>query len=338
MNWEFGNYRYFGLLLVLLMAAYLLWDFSKWRKKKRDFFAESRFQKHIFGEKPRFSGVLTLFYVLSFLLLILSFVDIVKNEKTEMSVEKASSDVIFLVDVSNSMNSNDIEPSRLEQAKLILNKTLNQLGEERVGIVVFAGEARTMMPLTTDYSSVDIYLENLSSDLIKRQGTDFLLAMEETEKKLKKGTSGLKKVVLISDGEDNEGNHDAAVNLAQKNNIAVTSVGIGTEEGGAIPELQFNLYQDYKKDEDGNTVITKRETQALKTISEKTGGVYIDGNSVEKAANEIIKDIKSNQKDGGKASKISILNKEHYYQWFLTGALVLLLLIYFLNPRRDLNI
>ena len=338
MNWEFGNYRYFGLLLVLLLAVYLLWDFSKWKKKKRDFFAESRFQKHIFGEKPRFSGVLTLFYVLSFLLLILSFVDIVKNEKTEMSVEKASSDVIFLVDVSNSMNSNDIEPSRLEQAKLILNKTLNQLHEERVGIVVFAGEARTMMPLTTDYSSVDIYLENLSSDLIKRQGTDFLLAMEETEKKLKKGTSGLKKVVLISDGEDNEGNHDAAVNLAQKNNIAVTSVGIGTEEGGAIPELQFNLYQDYKKDEDGNTVITKRETQALKTISEKTGGVYIDGNSVEKAANEIIKDIKANQKDGGKASKISILNKEHYYQWFLTGALVLLLLIYFLNPRRDLNI
>ena len=338
MNWEFGNYRYFGLLLVLLLAVYLLWDFSKWKKKKRDFFAESRFQKHVFGEKSRFSGVLVLCYVVSFLLLILSFVDIVKNEKTEMSVEKASSDVIFLVDVSNSMNSNDIEPSRLEQAKLILNKTLNQLHEERVGIVVFAGEARTMMPLTTDYSSVDIYLENLSSDLIKRQGTDFLLAMEETEKKLKKGTSGLKKVVLISDGEDNEGNHDAAVNLAQKNNIAVTSVGIGTEEGGAIPELQFNLYQDYKKDEDGNTVITKRETQALKTISEKTGGVYIDGNSVEKAANEIIKDIKSNQKDGGKASKISILNKEHYYQWFLTGALVLLLLIYFLNPRRDLNI
>ena len=297
MNWEFGNYRYFGLLLVLLMAAYLLWDFSKWRKKKRDFFAESRFQKHVFGEKSRFLGVLVLCYVMSFLLLILSFVDIVKNEKTEMSVEKASSDVIFLVDVSNSMNSNDIEPSRLEQAKLILNKTLNQLSEERVGIVVFAGEARTMMPLTTDYSSVDIYLENLSSDLIKRQGTDFLLAMEETEKKLKKGASGLKKVVLISDGEDNEGNHDAAVNLAQKNNIAVTSVGIGTEEGGAIPELQFDIYQDYKKDEDGNTVITKRETQALKTISEKTGGVYIDGNSVERAANEIIKDIKSNQKE-----------------------------------------
>lgn len=338
MNWEFGNYRYFGLLLILLMVLYLLWDFSKWRKKKREFFAESRFQKHIFGEKSRFSGVLVLCYVMSFLLLILSFVDIVKNEKTEMSVEKASSDVIFLVDVSNSMNSNDIEPSRLEQAKLILNKTLNQLHEERVGIVVFAGEARTMMPLTTDYSSVDIYLENLSSDLIKRQGTDFLLAMEETEKKLKKGTSGLKKVVLISDGEDNEGNHDAAVNLAQKNNIAVTSVGIGTEEGGAIPELQFNLYQDYKKDEDGNTVITKRETQALKTISEKTGGVYIDGNSVERAANEIIKDIKSSQKDDGKASKISILNKEHYYQWFLVGALVLLFLIYFLNPKRDLNI
>jgi len=253
-------------------------------------------------------------------------------------MEKASSDVIFLVDVSNSMNSNDIEPSRLEQAKLILNKTLNQLGEERVGIVVFAGEARTMMPLTTDYSSVDIYLENLSSDLIKRQGTDFLLAMEETEKKLKKGASGLKKVVLISDGEDNEGNHDAAVNLAQKNNIVVTSVGIGTEEGGTIPELQFDIYQDYKKDEDGNTVITKRETQALKTISEKTGGVYIDGNSVERAANEIIKDIKSNQKEGGRVSKISILNKEHYYQWFLAGALVLLLLIYFLNPKRDLNI
>ncbi len=338
MNWEFGNYRYFGLLLVLLMAAYLLWDFSKWRKKKREFFAESRFQKHIFGEKSRFSGVLVLCYVMSFLLLILSFVDIVKNEKTEMSVEKASSDVIFLVDVSNSMNSNDIEPSRLEQAKLILNKTLNQLGEERVGIVVFAGEARTMMPLTTDYSSVDIYLENLSSDLIKRQGTDFLLAMEETEKKLKKGDSGLKKVVLISDGEDNEGNHDAAVNLAQKNNIAVTSVGIGTEEGGTIPELQFDVYQDYKKDEDGNTVITKRETQALKTISEKTGGVYIDGNSVERAANEIIKDIKSNQKEGGRVSKINILNKEYYYQWFLAGALVLLLLIYFLNPKRDLNI
>lgn len=337
MNLEFGNYRYFWLIILVLALIFLLYSFLKWRKKKQNLFAEKPFKEKIFGQPSKRGRVVPIIYILAFVMLVLAFVDVVKNESKEIEIDQKTSNIIFLLDVSNSMNAQDIEPSRLEQSKQILNKTLSKLTSEKVGIVVFAGEAQSMMPLITDYSSVNLYLENINSTLIKRQGTDFLLAVEEANKRLKNANFGAKKIVLISDGEDNEANHNAAIAEAKRQNVSITTVGVGTEEGATIPEIHFNLYEDFKKDQNGEVVITKRETQALKSIARQTNAVYIDGNQLDIAVSDIVKDIQSMEKQT-QVAKMMMKNTIHYYQWFLGVALFLWFLIYFINPKKDLNL
>ena len=223
-----------------------------------------------------------------------------------------------------------------KMAKKIMLNTLHEMNGDKVGIVVFAGEARSIMPLTTDYSAADTYIAGIESSIIARQGTDFLQAIQTANDKFKNIPKGAKKIILISDGEDNEGNDKAAIKEANKQGISITTVGIGKEDGAPIPEYYYNQYMDYKRDASGQAIITKRETQALKTIASDTDGAYIDGNNAEEAVNKIINHFK-NQK-GSSEMIVNTQNANHYYQWFLGVSIFLFFLIYFFNPRRDLNL
>lgn len=336
MNWQIDNYWNLLLLGILPLFVFLIFNFQKWKKEKQFIFAEKEFHSQLFGKRGFFSKIFPFLYLSAIAFLILSMLGFITENQEEIKVKnQQSSNILFLVDVSNSMNAQDVEPSRLEQAKYILNQTLNSLTDEKVGIILFAGEARSIMPLTTDYSSANAYLNSIHSGLIQRQGTDFLLAIQEARKRFDIQNLGAKKIILISDGEDNEGQHNNAIKEAKEGKINITTVGIGTEEGAPIPELLFNYYQDYKRDEYGQTIITKRESNALKSIAQATSGKYIDGNSLN-AVENIIKDIKSSHKTSTN-NTVYARNIEHYYQWFLGITLVLLIFIYLFNPKKDLN-
>lgn len=322
------TYTNLYLLGLLPLLIFLLLRFQQWRKNKKNLFADTQFQTQFFEKKHFLSSIFPWIYLLGVLFLILAMLNFSTQNKEEISINNKNSNILFLVDVSNSMNAQDIEPSRLEQAKNILSQSLSALHDERVGIVVFAGEAKSIMPLTSDYSSANIFLNSISSELIPKQGTDFLLAVKESIKKLSHASTGTKKIILISDGEDNEGNHNVAIREAQNNNISITTVGIGTEDGSPIPEYLFNYYQDYKRDESGQVILTKRETSALKSIAKDTQGTYIDGSTSEKAVEEIIKNINNTPKESHN-NTISTLNTTHYYQWFLGIAIFFFLIFYF---------
>ncbi|MBP7173413.1 MAG: VWA domain-containing protein [Cloacibacterium sp.] len=335
MNFTFGNTGYLLLLLVLPVVLYLAFRFSIWRESKRTLFAEEKFHGDLFEKKSKFSKILPFLYGLGILFLIFAVVDVLSGTQ-EMKIKQNTHSVLFVLDVSNSMNAQDIEPSRLEQAKKIMLNTLHEMNGDKVGIVVFAGEARSIMPLTTDYSAADTYIAGIESSIIARQGTDFLQAIQTANDKFKNIPKGAKKIILISDGEDNEGNDKAAIKEANKQGISITTVGIGKEDGAPIPEYYYNQYMDYKRDASGQAIITKRETQALKTIASDTDGAYIDGNNAEEAVNKIINHFK-NQK-GSSEMIVNTQNANHYYQWFLGVSIFLFFLIYFFNPRRDLNL
>lgn len=330
--------NYWNILLLGLIPLFVIFifQFIKWKKNKQNLFADSKFHAQLFEKKYFFSKILPWLYTLAFSFLILSLLNFISHKEEKFEIPQKSSDVVFLIDVSNSMNAEDIAPSRLELTKKILSQSLKKLSDERISIVVFAGEARSIMPLTTDYSSADIFLNNINSQLIQVQGTDFLIAVNEAQNKLKNATSGTKKIILISDGEDNEGNHNATIREAQRNNISITTVGVGTDEGAPIPELLFNYYSDYKRDENGQIIITKRQSSALKDIAKETNGIYIDGNSENDAINKIIKDIKKSNKKTGK-NNISNLSTNYYYQWFLSVSILLFFIIYLFNPKKNLD-
>ena len=317
------------------LLGIVLFNYVKWKNRKKNVFAEARFQNELFEKKSGFSKILPLLYLIATLFLILSIVDLLSGSEEVKSKQKMNN-VIFLLDVSNSMNAQDVEPNRLDEAKNIMVQTMNKMRNDKVGIVVFAGEASSIMPLTTDFTAAETYIGGIETNVMKIQGTDFLNGMRTVADKFKNVAKGSRKVVLLSDGEDNEGNEKAAIKLANKEGISVISVGIGSEEGAPIPEYVFGQLMGYKTDVSGQTVISKRQIRALQNIANETGGTYVDGNNLDNATSQIIDGLSKTSTSSESIVKSN--NAIHYYQYFLAVSLFFFLIIFLFNPKREFNI
>jgi len=335
MNWSLGNYWYLLLLLLLPLLSFFLIRFLRWKKKKREVFADSRFHENLFEKKSGFTKFFPALYLLGTLFLIFSIIDLL-NGSEEVKTNQRLNNVIFMLDVSNSMNAEDIDPSRLAEAKNLMLATMQKMKNDKIGIVIFAGEAVSIMPLTTDYGTAETYISAVETGSMKIQGTDFLKGMQAAAEKFKNVSKGSRKVILLSDGEDNEGNDNAAVRLANKEGISITSVGIGTDEGAPVPEYVFGQLMGYKTDMDGGTVISKRQTEALRKMAESTGGDYVDGNNINEAPDKIIDAV--SKKSSSAQTMVKSQNANHYYQYFLIVSIFFFFLIYILNPKKDFNI
>jgi len=160
--------------------------------------------------------------------------------------------------------------------------------------------------------------------------------MNVAAQKFKKISKGARKIVLISDGEDNEGNENAAIREAKNQGMSVISVGVGTDEGAPVPSYLFGQLMGYKTDLNGETVISKRQTEALRNIAKSTGGIYIDGNNLQQASSQIQNAL--NSSNSFSTAMVKSQNGIHYYQYFLGISIFLFLIIYLFNPKRDLNI
>lgn len=335
MTWDLGNYWYLLLLLLLPLLSFLLIHFLKWKKARKAIFAETRFQEALFEENSSFTKFFPFLYLLAVLFLIFSIIDLLNGSETVKAKQKMSN-VMFVIDISNSMNAEDVNPSRLEQAKNLVINTMHKMQNDKVGIVVFAGDAISVMPLTTDYSAAEAYVSELQSKIMRVQGTDFLKAMEITASKFKNVAKGSRKVILISDGEDNEGNDNAAIRLANSEGISITTVGVGTEEGAPVPMYEYGQLMGYKLDGSGQMVISKRQTEALVNMAQSTGASYIDGNSINDAPNRILDDL--NKKNAESETLVKSQNANHYYQYFLGISIFFFLIILLFNPKRDFSI
>lgn len=321
---EIENYRYIVLFVLLPLMGILLARYIKWRINKCRLFAEEQFHDRLFGKKRRLDRWFPYVYLSALGFLLLSILGIV-GKSHEVESERRMINTIFLLDVSNSMNAEDVSTTRLENAKSIIAGILKGVKEVRVGVVVFAGEAHSIVPLTTDISAVETYVQALESSVIKAQGTDFLAAMKVAVEKFKTFPQNSRTAVLISDGEDHEGQTEA-IKLAEKEGISVVSIGVGTEEGAPIPEYYYGRLMDYKRDIYGETVISKRQETSLKNISLATGGIYIDGNDAEKSVNQTLDYL--SKPHGGTLAVIKSQFVTHYYQYPLALALGLFFFIY----------
>ena len=335
MNWTLGNNWYLLLLLLLPLLGIIMVAYLKWKNQRKSIFAEAKFQDELFEKKSAFSKVMPVLYLLATLFLVLAIVDVLSGSEEVKSKQKMNN-VIFLLDVSNSMNAQDVEPNRLDEAKNIIINTMGKMKNDKVGIVVFAGEARSIMPLTTDYQTAETYLGGVETSIVKIQGTDYLRAMQTVVDKFRNIPKGARQVVLLSDGEDNEGNENPASKLAAKEGISVVTVGIGSEEGAPIPEYVFGQLMGYKTDMIGQTVISKRENLALKNIADQTKGSYVDGNNLENATTQIIDGLRKSA--SSTESMVKSNNAIHYYQYFLGVSIFFFMVIFLLNPKRDFNI
>jgi Ca-activated chloride channel family protein len=189
-------------------------------------------------------------------------------------VKREGIEIIVALDVSNSMLAEDIRPNRLERAKQELSRLLDKLENDRVGLIVFAGDAYTQIPITNDYLSAKMFLNGISTTMVSRQGTDIGSAIELAMKSFSPQNAASKSIIIISDGENHEGNVEEACKNATEKNIRIFTIGMGLPQGSRIPMGDGALDRDFRRDKEGNFVLTRLNEQMLMEIADAGKGKY----------------------------------------------------------------
>lgn len=237
-------------------------------------------------------------------------------------------DIMVALDVSNSMLAQDIQPNRLERAKQLLNNLIDRLGDNQIGLVIFAGQAFLQMPLTSDLSAAKMYIANASPNAVPEQGTVVGDALRTCNASLDTREKKYKAIILISDGETHDKKTPDAVKELKDNNVILYTVGIGSPEGSPILDPATN---DYKKDENGNTVVSKLNEKELQSIAGETSGVYYRFTTADEVAGKLADELgKMDKKQTGGGYR----EYTAYFQWFVLSAILLLLLEVIVPERK----
>jgi Ca-activated chloride channel family protein len=317
--WLFTAIGIFVLLFLLLI---------RWKRRTVKRIGDEKLVRQLI--KTFSSGLFTSKFILFSLAFGLGVIAVSNLRKpgSADNISRKGIDVVVTLDVSRSMLATDLSPNRLERAKQMILKLMDQMPDDRIALVLFAGKAYMQMPLTVDHGAAAIFVSSASPDAITAQGTVFSEALKMSEKAFDPKERRFKSVVLISDGEDHD--EDAlktADDLAQRG-VMVCTVGIGSAEGSQIPDSATN---DYKRDAMGNIVISKLNEDELSQIAQKTNGVYVHFESSEQTINELMKQLSQVEKKT--FTDVSLLNYESYYTWF-AGLMFLLLVFEFILPER----
>ncbi len=248
-------------------------------------------------------------------------------------VKRAGVDIMIALDVSYSMKAEDIKPNRLESAKQEIAQMLDKLQNDRVGLIVFAGESYLQLPLTADYSAAKLILSTIDVDAVPVPGTAIGSAIRLAMKSFIAGDQKHKVLILITDGENHEDDAIAAAKEAHEQGVIIHTIGMGLPDGAPIPIYQDGQIVGYKKDEDGSTVITKLDEQALTQIAETGGGKFVRASNQQNELDAVFKEIDSMEKREFGARVFTEF--EDRFQMFLMAAFVLLVAEFFVSERKN---
>ncbi|MDA8969892.1 VWA domain-containing protein [bacterium] len=323
-------YSYLFALLPVLWLGYLL--FLRWRKKIQQQFAASHLLDVLSPDRSRFKPNLKLI-LLSLALLFMVFGLINPKIGTQLeTVKREGVDIVFAIDVSKSMLAEDVAPNRLEKSKRLVSALLNQLASDRVGIIAYAAQAVPQLPITTDYSAAKMFLQALNTDMLSSQGTALDSAIDLAATFFDDEDQTNRVIFLISDGEDHSEDAQNAAARAAELGIKIFTFGVGTEKGAPIPLKRNGVVESYKKDLEGEVVITKRNAEVLEAIAKATEGAFQDGNQTQAVLDFVSEQLKAMDKKEFEAKKY--VTYKDRFQAFLIGALFLLVLDLFLFETK----
>lgn len=247
-------------------------------------------------------------------------------------VKKQGVEVIIALDVSNSMLAEDIQPNRLERAKQAISRLVDDLENDKIGLIVFAGDAYTQIPVTSDYVSAKMFLSTINTDIVPKQGTAIGAAINLGIRSFTPGEGKSRAMILITDGENHEDDPVAAASEASKAGIVIHTVGIGSPEGVPVP-VRTAGGRDYLKDREGNTVITRLNEDILKQISLATEGKYVRATSANIGLDIIYNEIRKMKKEELESKMYTEYNDQ--FQVFAGLSLILLLLEFIIMERKN---
>ena len=319
----FDNPSYLYLTLIIPIVIIINWFYMAWRNKIQKFFSNNKLLDQISPNRSNFKLNLKLvleLFVILFLCIALA------NPKvgTELkSINREGVDIVFAIDVSKSMLAEDVAPNRLTRSKRIISEIINSLSSDRVGIVAYAAQAIPQVPLTTDFASVKNFLQVIDTDMLSSQGTSIDSALNLSVNFFDQNSDTNRVLILISDGEDHDDIPESIINLISENNINLITIGIGQEAGTTIPIKIDGTVDSYKKDINGDVVITKRNSDFLLKIASSSKGEYIDGNSTEDAL-ELVK-TKLDKIDKSEFESSEFVEYKQQFQIFILLSLLFII-------------
>ena len=271
-----------------------------------------------------------IFILLALSLMIVALADPQFGSKLE-KVKRKGVEIVIALDVSNSMLAEDIQPNRLENAKMAISKLVDKLKNDKLGLIVFAGDAYTQVPITTDYAAIKMFLESVDPSIVPKQGTAIGTAIDLGIKSFSPTSNFDKAIIVITDGENHDDDVLDAAKKAKNKGITVYAIGMGSSRGAPIPISENNGKKIYKKDNEGNVVITKLNTHMLQEISEAGGGKSILANNTRTGLNELFREI--NKMDKKEIETKIYTDYEHRFQ-ILAGIALFFILLEFILLRR----
>ena len=313
---------------MIVVFLLVLW----WKKRTQKKFADLNLLQSLAPNSSTFKSVLKLvFLLLGITFLVIALVNPKMGTKLQ-TVKREGVDIVFALDVSKSMLAEDIAPNRLEKAKQIISKTIDKLGSDRVGIIIYAGNAYPLLPITTDHAAANMFLQNANPDMVSSQGTDINGALELAKTYYNNDEQTNRFLIIISDGEDHQEETKQVAQTLTEEGVKIYTIGVGIENGSPIPMRVNGSMIGYKKDNKGETVITKRMPDVLQGIADAANGSYIDGNITEKPVTVIADIIANAEKSEFETKQFS--DYKDQFQWFVAIGLLFLLIDILLFDKK----
>ena len=282
---RFGEpiYLYFLLIIPFLVVFYIYTNYRR-RKKLRQY-GDPELMSHLMPNVSKYRPDVKFWLVTAALVMVIFMLARPQFGSKMETVKRQGVETVVALDISNSMLAQDVTPSRLEKSKKLVSRLVETFNNDKVAMIVFAGEAFTQLPITSDYISAKMFLETISPSLITTQGTDIRGAIDLAMKSFTPNEGVGRAIVLITDGENHEGGAVEAAQQAAEKGVRVFVLGVGSPDGSPIPVEGTN---DFRRDKDGNVVVTKLNEQMCQEIAKAGNGMYVrvdNTNNAERALN-----------------------------------------------------
>lgn len=329
---RFALPEYFWALL-LIPALTALFVFSRiQRVKALKKYGEPEILKLLM---PNVSGIRPVIKFIIFMLALALFIGGLARPQFGSKLKKVKRqgvEIVIALDVSNSMMAEDIKPNRLERAKRAIDRLISKLKDDKIGLIVFAGDAYTQLPITTDYNSAQLFLSAVGPEMVPKQGTAVGAAISMAQRSFSPAEESSKAIIIITDGENHEDDAVSAAEEAHKAGIVVHAIGMGLPQGAPIP-VATGGQGEYRRDREGNVVITRLDEITLQKISAAGGGIYLRANTAQVGLDDLFDEINKMQKSEMEARSFS--EYEEQFQYFFAAGLILLLLEYIILERKN---
>jgi len=330
---RFGNIEYLNFLFTIPVLLILLYYILYSRRRAINRYGNPEVLAELMPEASAGKSVLKYLLLLGALIFFILGIARPQFGSKLREVKREGVEIIIALDVSNSMLAEDIAPNRLERAKQAISKLVDRLVNDRIGLIVFAGDAYVQVPITTDYVSVKLFLESISTEIVPKQGTAIGSAIEMGMKSFTPAENSSKALILITDGENHEDDAVQAARLATEKGITVHTIGIGSPEGSPIPVYGTAGQKSYRRDKQGEIIISKLNEKMLQEIVAAGNGVYIRSTDSRVGLNAIFDEINKMEKQEMDAKIYSDFDER--FQYMFGAGLILLLIEFFVLERKN---